>query len=99
MFYNETGEAIENNRAIFPLISLNKKGDGIRCLDTGFFVNPMGWFVTNRHVLVDNSDKLLEDIMGTQTLEDGTIVNRFIDQLCVDDKIDISKNLNWLNVN
>jgi len=90
MFYNETGEAIENSRAIFPLITLNKKGVGIKCLGTGFFINPMGWFITARHVLVDNSNNLHEDIMGTQTLEDGSFVNRFIDQLCMDDKTDIA---------
>lgn len=42
-----------DEQGIFPVIVFEKNAQSFRCIDTSFFINGLGIFVTARHVIVD----------------------------------------------
>ncbi|MBC7936371.1 MAG: trypsin-like peptidase domain-containing protein [Rhizobacter sp.] len=90
MLRNNSGQQIENEQAIFPLVSFDKAKKIFRCLGTGFFIHPTGWFITARHVVLDNSLNQYPMIMGVQSLQDGSHVNRIISLLGTHPTADIA---------
>ena len=71
MLKNLHGQEINHELAIFPIISFIKNRRVFKCLGTGFFIHPMGWFVTAKHVLLDSKDDLYENLMAVQSLTTG----------------------------
>jgi S1-C subfamily serine protease len=90
MFTNKWGHTIEHAQAVFPLISFDKKHTKYKCVGTGFFINPTGWFVTAKHVLLNNNDDVYEMIMGLQTLSTNTSVLRIVTHLSIHPTADIA---------
>ena len=90
MLKNSSGNIIENEQAIFPLISFDSKQAKFKCIGTAFFFNSLGWFVTAKHVLFSNNSKMFEMIMGVQTLSTGVRVLRLITHLSIHPSADIA---------
>lgn len=72
MFKNDLGHEIPEGVAIFPIMYLNECRGIMKSLGSGFFINETGWFITAKHVLLNNSGKSLQPLFGVQiNLEGG----------------------------
>ncbi len=67
MFKNSLGEDVDQEVPIFPLISYSPDKNIWKCVGTGFFIQPLGGFVTAKHVFYDNSGKNLPTLYAVQT--------------------------------
>jgi S1-C subfamily serine protease len=56
----------------------------------GFFINSSGVFITAKHVLYNEKNKMFEMILGVCALSTGRIVSRPISYLCVHNTADIA---------
>ncbi|HEY5371071.1 MAG TPA: trypsin-like peptidase domain-containing protein [Hanamia sp.] len=67
MFTNSLGQKVDQEEPIFPLISFNSATKIFKCVGTGFFIQPLGGFVTARHVFFDNNGQNLPTLYAIQT--------------------------------
>src|SRR5688572_11506266 len=88
MLSNSIGQ-VNNEQAIFPLISFDKTTSSFRCLGTAFFIHQDGWFVTAKHNLFDKNNNAHPMMMAVQSLTDSTRITREITHLCVHPEADI----------
>lgn len=53
---------------IFPIVSYNPDTKNWKCLGTGFFINPVGAFVTAKHLFIDSDHKTEPTLYGIQNV-------------------------------
>lgn len=71
MFKNSLGEEVDQEVPIFPLISYNPDRNVWKCVGTGFFIQPLGGFVTAKHVFYENDGNHLPTLYAVQTTAAG----------------------------
>lgn len=59
--------SINNQEAIFPLISIDPETKIWKCVGTGFFIESSGYFVTAKHIFYNNDGSSLQTLYGVQT--------------------------------
>lgn len=89
MLMNELGDQFANEQAVFPFFSFNRTRETFTGLGTGFLINPLGWFVTAKHIFFDNKDKLFDNIFGIQSLSNLDRVIREVTHVTVHSVADI----------
>lgn len=81
MLKRADGHIFEDKRVIFPLVCFIKKSNEYKCVGTGFFIFPKGWFVTAKHVIFNNKGREYDKIFAIQALEDNENVFREVVEL------------------
>ena len=67
MFTNSKKQEVDQEEPIFPLISFNPITKTFKCVGTGFFIQPLGGFVTAKHVFFDSNGRNLPTLYAVQT--------------------------------
>ena len=81
MFTRADGYIFEDKRVIFPLVYFIENSNEYKCVGTGFFIFPKGWFVTAKHVIFDNKGRKYDKIFAIQSMENGENVFREVTEL------------------
>jgi hypothetical protein len=90
MLSTDAGLQFKDEQAIFPIIIFIPELKKFKCVGTGFFITPLGGFVTARHVLFDNSGNGYPNYYGIQRLSNDEPVTRIIRELKYHPKADIA---------
>jgi hypothetical protein len=67
MFKNSLGNETYQEEPIFPLVSFFPAKGIWKCVGTGFFIQPLGGFVTAKHVFFENDGSHLPSLFAVQT--------------------------------
>lgn len=81
MLNTDAGQQFKDEQAIFPIIIFVPELRKFKCVGTGFFITPLGGFVTARHVLFDNNGNGYPNYYGIQRLSNDEPVTRVVRQL------------------
>lgn len=57
--------------SIFPIVTYNPTRKEWKCLGTGYFINPVGAFVTAKHLFVDSDNKTKQTLYGIQYISEN----------------------------
>lgn len=68
MFKNSIGKTITQDECIFSLIAYYPTKKTFKCRGTGFFINPIGGFVTAKHVFFENDGSHVPTLYGVQSI-------------------------------
>lgn len=71
MFQTSVGTKIQAEELIMPLVTFDPAKAEWRCVGTGFFIQPLGGFVTAKHVFQNNDGTDLATLYGIQTLSNN----------------------------
>ncbi|CAA9200473.1 trypsin-like serine protease [Flavobacterium collinsii] len=74
---------------IFPLITFDPEKKIWKCLGTGFFINPVGAFISAKHVFMDSDKKTEKTLYSAHESESGQAYIRPIKQIVVHPNADI----------
>jgi hypothetical protein len=74
---------------IFPLITFDPDKKIWKCLGTGFFINPIGAFISAKHVFMDSDGKMQKTLYSAHEPTDGEPYIRTIRQIVVHPDADI----------
>jgi hypothetical protein len=67
---------------VFPIVTYNPKTKRWKCLGTGFFINPVGAFITAKHLFMDRENNNLEPtLMGIHNINNEEYHVRPVKQL------------------
>lgn len=53
---------------VFPIVTYNPETNKWKCLGTGFFINPVGAFITARHLFMNSDSKMEPTMSGIQNI-------------------------------
>lgn len=81
MLKNSLGGYSKLEEAIFPLVTFSPNLKLWKCVGTGFFIQPMGGFVTAKHVFQDADGKTLPTLYGVQTTVNNELHIRPVSQI------------------
>lgn len=71
MFIDSNGKKIHQDAPICGLLTFDPDKSIWKCLGTGFFINPLGGFITAKHVLFDNNGNHIPTLYAVQTALSG----------------------------
>lgn len=74
---------------IFPLVTYEPQNKKWKCLGTGFFINPIGAFVSAKHVFMDSDGKMEQTLYSVHNAKNGSNYIRPVKQLVYHPKADI----------
>ena len=55
---------------VFPILTFNPSSRKWKCLGTGFFISPVGAFVTAKHLFMNSDGEAEQTLYGVQSLND-----------------------------
>jgi S1-C subfamily serine protease len=90
MLKTDEGLEFKEGQSIFPIIVFIPELGKFKCIGTGFFITPLGGFVTARHVLFDNNNKPYPNYYGVQRLSNDHAVTRVARDLLYHPNADIA---------
>lgn len=74
---------------IFPLITFDPEKKIWKCLGTGFFINPVGAFISAKHIFMDSDKKTEKTLYSAHESESGQTYIRPIKQIVLHPNADI----------
>lgn len=77
------------NEPIFPIVTFNPDTNNWKCLGTGYFINPVGAFVTARHLLFSEGKQVEQTLYGIQNVNNKEYHLRPVKQLISHKNADI----------
>ncbi len=78
-FTGKEGQPVHPIEPIFPILTGDPKTKAYRFLETGFFINVFGGFLTAKHVLYDNDGNQINPFFAIITQE-GKHYTRYLDK-------------------
>ncbi len=84
------GIEFKEGQSIFPIIAFIPGIGKFKCIGTGFFITPLGGFVTAKHVFFDSYQKPYPHYYGVQLLSNGDAVTRVATELLYHPSADIA---------
>lgn len=64
------GDKNTMQETVFPIVTYDPDKNRWKCLGTGFFINPVGAFITAKHLFMDRENNQLEKtLLGIQNIE------------------------------
>ncbi len=76
-------------KEIFPIITFDPQNRRWKCLGTGFFINPVGAFVSAKHVFMDSDGKIEKTLYSVHISEKEENYIRPVKQIVVHPNADI----------
>ncbi len=73
---------------VFPIVTYNDIQKQWNCLGTGFFINPIGAFITAKHLFMDSDKKTERTLYGIQSVN-GEQHLRLVTKVFPDENSDI----------
>ncbi len=70
------GEEVSPNEAVFPILTGDIKTKEFTFVATGFFINPLGGFITAKHVMFDDNEQPINPFFAIQTSKGKTYLRR-----------------------
>lgn len=80
---------IELNEPIFPIVTYNPDLNIWNCLGTGYFINPVGAFITAKHLFFDDNKQTEKTLFGIQNVNNNEYHLRPVKQLIAHKNADI----------
>lgn len=77
------------NEVIFPIVTFNPDTNTWKCLGTGYFINPVGAFVTAKHLLFLEGKQMEKTLYGIQNIDNKEYHVRPVKQLIPHKEADI----------
>jgi Trypsin-like peptidase domain len=74
---------------VFPIVTYNPKTEKWKCLGTGFFINPVGGFITAKHLLFDEGKMMEPTLLGIQKISEKEYHVREINTLSAHNNSDM----------
>jgi S1-C subfamily serine protease len=74
---------------VFPIVTYNPETEKWKCLGTGFFISPVGAFITAKHLFMDSDNKMESTLLGIQNVNDKEYHVRSVKKLIAHKNSDI----------
>jgi S1-C subfamily serine protease len=74
---------------VFPIVTYNPKTNKWKCLGTGFFINPVGAFVTAKHLLFSEGKIVEPTLLGIQKISQEEYHVREVNKLSAHNNSDL----------
>lgn len=77
------------NKPIFPIVTFNPEEEVWNCMGTGYFINPVGAFITAKHLLFIEGKQTEKTLYAIQNIDDKEYHVRPVKQIVPHENADI----------